>query len=76
MLLKVTNYDLITFLKCIIFTDVNLDSLAVFGEQFCHRGVEVGLVGVLLHVPDGVVVRFDLGDPVHPEPEGCEGDDD
>ena len=35
----------------------------------CHFIVEVGLVGVLVHVPDGVVVRLDLRHAVHAEAE-------
>jgi hypothetical protein len=37
---------------------------------FCHGIVEVGLVGVLVHVPDGVVICLDLSHAVHAETEG------
>ena len=50
-------------------TNVNFNSFSVIRKVLCHGIVEVGLVGVLVHVPDGVVVRLDLRHAVHAEAE-------
>ncbi len=44
--------------------------------MLCQRIVELGLVGVLVHVPDGVVIRLDLSHAVHAETEGDQRQDD
>ena len=58
-------------LVMIIFhTDIDFDTLSVFRVVARHHLVELGLVGVLVHVPDGIVFGLDLGHPVDTEPEG------
>ena len=58
-------------LEIIIFhTDIDFDTLSVFRVVARHHLVELGLVGVLVHVPDGIVFGLDLGHSVDTEPEG------
>jgi hypothetical protein len=56
-------------------TYVNFDSLSVFGKIFVHLIKKVGLIGSLVHVPNGIVVGLNLSHSVNAKAKCCQSQD-